>query len=306
MPSLSCGLTNISEIMICCIKIRSMLWWRYIIHKAKIALKLLLNDHRQGRVQPLITVSAVVGALWVKLEPFFGWRCHIIPVVTPLLYPARTLLEPPSSFPFVCCLTSCCCIFSHALFQLIFLFSLLFCSSLSALSQHTSLSAQNGTPLSLLLSYFMFYPSIHPSIHHPHHHSLALFLSLSLVSLCCGLCLPSLSELLSLLSAPLARTKSSSAHGTTKDERNKRKEPQPKKRRRKGGKIKKEGSKLEGKEGARNTSFHVNHDALSSVGYNNHWFLPLSFLLSIQHRAYSWLEVTRAISIHIKCLFLIL
>lgn len=94
MPSLSCGLTNISEIMICCIKIRSMLWWRYIIHKAEIALKLLFNDHRQGRVQPLITVSAVVGALWVKLEPFCGWRCHIIPVVTPLLYPARTLLSP--------------------------------------------------------------------------------------------------------------------------------------------------------------------------------------------------------------------
>ena len=110
MPSLSCCPTNISEIMICCIKNRSVLWWRCIIHKAEIALKLLFSDHRQGRVQPLITVSAVVGALWVKLEPFFGWRCHIIPVVTPLLYPACTLLEPPSSFPFVCYLTSCCCI----------------------------------------------------------------------------------------------------------------------------------------------------------------------------------------------------
>lgn len=150
--------------------------------------------------------------------------CH--PTSLPRLHPSRA----PIFLSF--CLLSYLLLLhlSHALFRLIILFSLLFCPSLSALSQHTSLSAQNSTPLSLLLSYFMFYPSIHPSIHHPHHHSLGLFLSLSLVSLCCGLCLPSLSELLSLLSAPLARTKSSSAHGTTKDERNKRKEPQPKKK----------------------------------------------------------------------------
>lgn len=79
-------------------------------------------------------------------------------------------------------------------------------------------------PTLLTLVFFMFCPSIHLSITPAE--PLSQSLSLSLASLCCGLCLQSLSDLLSLLSAPLVRTKSSFAHGTTKDKgRNKRKEP---------------------------------------------------------------------------------
>lgn len=54
-------------------------------------------------------------------------------------------------------------------------------------------------------------------------------LHLSLLSLCCGLCPSSLSELLSPLSAASVETKSSSAHGK-RQERNKRDSAKPKKR----------------------------------------------------------------------------
>lgn len=112
-------------------------------------------------------LSAVVDTLWVKLETFFGWRCHVIPVVTPLLYPAHTRLDPPSSFRFVCFLTSCRCICHTPFFQLssFFLsFSVLaLCLKPTHFSQ--SLKPQNSTPLSLPSSHFMFYPYFHPSIH---------------------------------------------------------------------------------------------------------------------------------------------
>ena len=106
-----------------------------------------------------------MGALWVKLEPVFRWRCHIIPVVTPLLYPARTLLEPPSSFPFVCCLTSCCCIchtpFSNSSsFFPPFLF-VAFCLKPTHLSQCPK---QNPSISPLVLFYVLsLHPSIYPS-----------------------------------------------------------------------------------------------------------------------------------------------
>lgn len=149
--------------------------------------------------------------LWVKFEPFFGWQCHIIPVVTPLLYPARTFLLLLLSDFF----TSCCCI-CHTPF---FFTYLPFHSSLSALSQHTSPCAQSSTSLFSCFILCSIPPSIHLSIYPSMYPPPPLLLSLSLVSLRCGLWLPSLSELLSLLSAPLARTKSFSAHGTTKDTR---------------------------------------------------------------------------------------
>lgn len=178
----------------------------------------------------------------------------------------------PSQSPisFVCLSTFFRCIRHTPLFYLSSFPPSFFVLTLCLKPPHLSqcLHPQNSTSLPSSLP--MFYPSILPSIHHPP--QLSLSVSCSLVSLCCGLCLPSLSELLSLLSAPLARTKSSSAHGTTKDkgEIKGKSLSQKKKKRRKGGKIKKEGSNLEEKEGARNTSFLVNHDALSSVGYNNH------------------------------------
>lgn len=115
-----------------------------------------------------------------------------------------------------------------------------FLSSLSALSQHTSLRVSNPKTAPLSRSPHLILCSIPPSIHHPP--TLSLSLSFSLVSPCCGLCLPSLSELLSLLSAPLARTKSSSAHGTTKDTREiKGKSLSQKKKRGKEEKLKRRG-----------------------------------------------------------------
>lgn len=131
-----------------------------------------------------------------------------------------------------------------------------FLSSLSAWSQHTSLcvyTPPNTAPHPLFFSHLLWC-FLHPSIHHPPTQTHALSLSLSLVSSCCGLCLSSLSELLSLLSAPLARTKSSSAHSTTKDTREikgkslswRRKKKKEAERREK---IKKEGSEPEERKG---------------------------------------------------------
>lgn len=111
---------------------------------------------------------------------------------------------------------------SRPFFHLAPAFSLLFVAVVCLKPTHISqcLDPQNSTPTSLLPCLLLC--SLLPSIHlftSPHSLSLSLPLSLSLVYPCCGLSLPSLSELLSLLSAPLARTKSSSAHSTTKDTR---------------------------------------------------------------------------------------
>lgn len=126
-------------------------------------------------------------------------------------------LRLPSSFPFVCFFSPLAAAFVTCPF---FHLSSLFPSfSVIALWLNPSHLSQGFHP-----------PKKHPSPHvllsilttdisitplPPH----TLSLSLSLVSPCCGLCLLSLSELLSQLSAPSARTKSSSAHDTTKDTR---------------------------------------------------------------------------------------
>lgn len=102
---------------------------------------------------------------------------------------------------------------SHCISYTPFFTYLSFLSHLSSVSQHT---VPKTTPY--FFCYFVSFLSCHQSIHLSIT-TLSLFLSLSLIFLCCGLCLPSLSELLSLLSAPLVRTKSSCAHGTTKDKR---------------------------------------------------------------------------------------
>lgn len=84
---------------------------------------------------------------------------------------------------------------------------------LPALSEHTP-SMHKTAPFSNLphrISHFIP-SSAHLSI---------TTLHLSLLSLCCGLCPSSLSELLSPLSAPSVETKSSSAHGKRR-KRNKR------------------------------------------------------------------------------------
>lgn len=161
IPLLYSCLTNIFEIMICVMKVGPCHYVDTWYIKWKLCQK-YFNDHQsvlEGSVQSVSTqVFSVVHTLWVKL--LFFW---ITPVVTPLLYPTPTHLEPPSSFSFVCFFViSSCCICLMPLFSY-FLFSL------SALSHNTSLSAQNSTHLFLPLSYFMFYLSIYPS---PHHHSL--------------------------------------------------------------------------------------------------------------------------------------
>lgn len=126
--------------------------------------------------------------------------------------------SPRSSFPFVLFFASCRFIGHTPFFNLtpVSFFFLALCHK-QATSLRDYIPSPNSTPLCFppcrLLSSFP--PSTHLSI--TPSHTLSLSLSHSLVYPCCGLCLPSLSELLSLLSAPLARTKSSSAHSTTKD-----------------------------------------------------------------------------------------
>lgn len=153
---------------------------------------------------------------------FFGCRHHIGPVFPRLLPLPSPVSSSPSSFPFICFFFYLVHLSQPFLSLDFFFFHSYFLSLLSALRKHTSLSAQNSLFL-LLLSFSCSVPlSIHPTLNPLS--TLPQPLPLSLVSRCCGLCRPSLSEMLSLLSVSLVRTKSSTAHGITKDN----KEPQPK------------------------------------------------------------------------------
>lgn len=129
--------------------------------------------------------------------------------------------SPRSSFPFVLFFASCRFIGHTPFFNLtpVSFFSFLAFCHKQATSQRDYIPPPKQHPslFPLVVFYLLFlHPPIYPSTPHTH---FPPFISHSLVYPCCGLCLPSLSELLSLLSAPLARTKSSSAHSTTKDTR---------------------------------------------------------------------------------------
>lgn len=153
---------------------------------------------------------------WIKKYSFLD-NDDIIQL-SPHFFLPHPLINALISFPFVCFFTSAAFSTHFVQFPLFLVLSLL-CHMFTLLPQRTK-----QQPTLLTLVFFMFYPSIHLSITPAE--PLSQSLSLSLASPCCGLCLQSLSDLLSLLSAPLVRTKSSSAHGTTKDKgRNKRKEP---------------------------------------------------------------------------------
>lgn len=160
---------------------------------------------------------------------------------------------------------------SHALFSLIFLFSVLaLCLKQTHLSLCLHPPKQHPT---LPLSPCLIFCSNHPSIHHPRTHSLALSLPLISLPMLWFVSPVSVRTVITAVSSLGENKVVLCSRHHKRHERNKRKESlsqKKKKKRLKGGKIKKEGSKLEEKEGARNTSFHVNHDALSSVGYNNH------------------------------------
>lgn len=112
--------------------------------------------------------------------------------------------------------------FTVIIFRSLAFVTALFCTWCHPCFKQThTLDAQNSTSLYPPRRISHFVPSsAHLSI---------TTLHLSLLSLCCGLCPSSLSELLSPLSAPSVETKSSSADGKRR-ERNKRASVKPKKK----------------------------------------------------------------------------
>lgn len=173
---------------------------------------------------------AVVDALWVKLEPFLDDDVTLFQL-SPLFFtqPARSSI-PPSSFPFVCFFTSCRCICHTPFFHL----SSFFSASVLAL-------CLKPAHLSQRLQHPFLYPCLLLCSPSP-----SIYLSITPTSLSLPLISLPMLWFVSLVSVRTVITAVSSlgenkvvlcSRHHKRHERNKRKEPQPKKRR--GGKEEK-------------------------------------------------------------------